>query len=69
MDIFDKLEKIRRKPEHIRLRYVWGAVAVCMFFLVFVWIFSLKVNISKINFGSDTVSGHPGENYNDNDNE
>jgi hypothetical protein len=42
MNIERKLEEIRQKPEHIRMRYVWGAVAVCMFLVILIWIFSFK---------------------------
>ena len=42
MNINRKLEEIRQKPEHIRMRYVWGAVAVSMFLIILIWIFSFK---------------------------
>ena len=37
-----KIEEIRKKPEYQRVRYVWLAVAVIMFFLIILWIFSVK---------------------------
>lgn len=42
MGIYDKLEEIRKKPEHIRLRYVWLMVAISMAFILIIWIISLK---------------------------
>jgi hypothetical protein len=42
IDISRKLDEIREKPEHIRLRYVWGAVTVSMILVVIIWIFSMK---------------------------
>lgn len=42
MNIHKKLEEIRRQPEHIRLRYVYGALAVSMFFILIIWLFSVK---------------------------
>ncbi len=39
--ISNRIEDIRRQPEHIRLKYAWGAVAFSMFFIVAIWIFSL----------------------------
>lgn len=42
MSIQDKIEEIRRQPEHIRLRWVWILTAVSMLFVIIVWIFSLK---------------------------
>jgi hypothetical protein len=38
----DKVEEIRKKPENIRMRYVWFFVAVSMFFVIILWIFSLQ---------------------------
>ena len=42
MSLQNKIEEIRRKPEHIRLRYVWALVAISMFFIIIIWFFSLK---------------------------
>ena len=42
MNIYDKLEQIRSKPEHIRMRYVWLAVFIFMVFVLIIWIFSIK---------------------------
>lgn len=44
MSIADKIEEIRQKPEHIRMRYVWVMVAISMFFIIAIWFFSLKAN-------------------------
>jgi hypothetical protein len=56
--MFDKIEKkiyeIRRQPEHIRLRYVWGAVALSMIFVIFIWIMSVKINFLKVQSDADT---------------
>jgi len=42
MNLTEKIENIRQKPEHIRLRYVWFLVVLCMTFILIIWIFSLK---------------------------
>jgi len=42
MDINKKIEEIRQKPEHERVRYVWGMVAISMFFIIVLWVVSLK---------------------------
>jgi hypothetical protein len=42
MNLAKKIEEIRQKPEHIRLRYVWFLVVLCMTFVFIIWIFSLK---------------------------
>ncbi len=44
MGLLEKIEEIRQKPEHIRLRYVWVMVAISMVFILFIWIMSLKAN-------------------------
>ncbi len=49
MGIHKKIEEIRQKPEHQRVRYVWMAVAICMFFLVILWIFSVKDLFNREN--------------------
>lgn len=40
--IIQKIEHIRSLPEHIRLRYTLVAVAICMIFVIGVWILTLK---------------------------
>jgi hypothetical protein len=42
MNINRKLDEIRKQPEHIRIRYVWLMVAVSMFLIILIWIFSFK---------------------------
>ena len=45
MNLYDKIEEIRRKPEHIRVRYVWACVAVSMFMVLAIWALSIKSKI------------------------
>jgi hypothetical protein len=47
MNLQRKLEEIRRKPAHIRLRYTYAAVAISMFFILVLWFFSLSDSIKK----------------------
>jgi hypothetical protein len=42
MNIYNKLEEIREKPEHIRMRYVWLCVVVSMLFVLAIWVFSFQ---------------------------
>lgn len=49
MSLDKKLENIRQKPEHIRKRYVWASVILCMFFVLMIWFFSIKTNFSSTN--------------------
>jgi heme exporter protein D len=48
MEIQRKIEEIRRKPEHIRIRYVWGCVGVSMGVIVVLWLFSLRAAFQDI---------------------
>lgn len=54
VNIEKKIEEIRQKPEHIRLRYVYSMVAVSMVIILFIWFISLKVNFT--DFGSSVDS-------------
>jgi hypothetical protein len=42
MNFEDKIEEIRKKPEHIRLRWAWGLTAVCMLLVIFIWFLSIR---------------------------
>ncbi len=39
--LLEKIEAIRREPEHIRMRYVMLSVLVSMVFVVILWVFSV----------------------------
>jgi hypothetical protein len=47
--IIGKIEHIRTLPEHIRLRYMMGMVAVCMIFIIGIWILTIKQGFSNIS--------------------
>ncbi|XLQ20563.1 MAG: hypothetical protein ACKUBY_02145 [Candidatus Moraniibacteriota bacterium] len=51
--MFDKIEKkveeVRQQPEEIRIRYVWGSVAITMFFVIFIWLLSMKINFLQVS--------------------
>ncbi len=42
-----KIEEIRQKPEHVRVWYAWAGVFVVMFFVILIWIFTLRENLSR----------------------
>lgn len=42
MNIFNKIEEIREKPEHIRVRWVWIMTVIFMFFVVSIWMLSIS---------------------------
>lgn len=51
--MFERIEKkilnIRQQPEAVRMRYLLLCLGVTMFFVVIIWIFSLKESISSIS--------------------
>ena len=50
-----KIKEIRSKPEHIRERYVWVAVGICMALVFSVWLASLNISL-KGNDSARSVS-------------
>lgn len=48
MSIQDKIDQIRQKPEHIRLRYAWMFTAIAMIFIIAIWFFSLSTKGDQI---------------------
>ncbi|NTW27639.1 MAG: hypothetical protein HGA36_04900 [Candidatus Moranbacteria bacterium] len=55
MKLSEKIEQIRREPENVRIRYVWGSVAVSMFFIVAIWIFSIGSLFQKDETQADSA--------------
>jgi len=47
MSIYDKLEEIRKKPEHVRMRFVWAMVTLSMIFVLVIWAISMKADQKK----------------------
>ena len=56
--MFDYLEKqivlIRKKPEHVRLRYMWGSLVISMLFIVCIWLLSVRINLLKARSDNST---------------
>lgn len=42
MNLSDKIEEIRQKPEGQRIIYVWSLVAISMVVVISIWLFSFK---------------------------
>lgn len=42
MSISSKIEQIRRQPENIRLRWVWGLTATFMALILLIWLLNIK---------------------------
>ena len=41
MPLIDFIEKLQKKPRYVRVQVMWVAVAVCMFFIFALWLWSL----------------------------
>lgn len=41
------IARIRKQPEHIRMRWVWICVAISMALIFFIWVLSLKVSLRE----------------------
>ncbi|HPN96874.1 MAG TPA: hypothetical protein PLK35_03845 [Candidatus Moranbacteria bacterium] len=41
MNIKDKIEEIKQKPEHVRIRYAWGLSFFCTLIIVIIWLITL----------------------------
>jgi hypothetical protein len=49
INIWEKIEWVREQPEHIRMRYVIGCLAVSMTFVIGIWLLSLKESFGNIS--------------------
>lgn len=56
MGLYEKIEEIRRQPEHIRMRYVWLMVTISMIFVLIIWIVSFKTGTDKDALLPDDVT-------------
>lgn len=43
-----KIEFIRQQPEPVRMRYLFLCLSIAMFFIVVIWLFSLKESVTEI---------------------
>jgi len=53
MNISEKIAAIRREPQHVRLRYVWGCVAFSMMIILTLWFFSIAAMFKKGDSSAD----------------
>ena len=49
MNILNKIEEIRKQPEHVRLRWAWGLTVIGMAVIIIIWMISLSAQISSMN--------------------
>ena len=42
LDLWGKVEHIRKQPEDVRMRYVFGCLVVSMAFILGIWVLSVK---------------------------
>lgn len=65
MDIAKKIEEIKSKPEHIRLRYVWFFVFLSMILVLFIWFFSMKMQMMQFTGSNSNITTDLGTTMND----
>lgn len=49
VNLAQKIEEIRKQPDHVRERYVWGCVIASMTLILTIWFFSLVAMFKKDN--------------------
>lgn len=49
--LWEKIESIRKQPEHIRMRYVVGCLVVSMLFILGIWLLSVGESFRNISRG------------------
>lgn len=53
--IWEKIEYVRRQPEHIRMRYLLGCLSVSMLFILVIWILTLHESFTAISKDAPNV--------------
>ncbi len=48
MGLSQKIDEIRKKPEHIRMRYVFASVLIAMIFIFLIWVFSVRESFKEL---------------------
>lgn len=56
MSFVDNIEKLHKKPDHIKRRILFVGVFVMMFVIVFVWVSTLKVTLGDNNKKENNIS-------------
>ena len=46
MSLIDFIEKLQKKPRHVRFQIMWAVVIVCMVFILIGWLWSLGNTIN-----------------------
>jgi hypothetical protein len=49
MRLEEKIEAIRRQPDQVRLRWVWGSVIISMLIIFIIWLFSINLMFKNGN--------------------
>lgn len=56
VNLSEKIEEIRKKPESVRVKYVWGCVAASMLLVITIWFFSIAAMLKKDTPKTETDS-------------
>jgi predicted PurR-regulated permease PerM len=55
VSLVDFIQKIQRKPRYVRIQILWLAVFICMFFIVSLWLVSLKHSLPTVTQKTETM--------------
>lgn len=65
MNLQNKIDEIRRKPEHIRIRYAWGSAIFLTLVVVIIWVVSLATQDSRSKDNNPLFSPQEMQSFND----
>ncbi len=61
MGLIEKIEEIRKKPDNVKLRYVWLFVIICMVLIISIWLLSVRADISESSLKNKNSSREKSE--------
>lgn len=61
MGLIEKIEEIRKKPDHVKLRYVWLFVIICMALIISIWLLSVRADIGESSLKNKNSSREKSE--------
>lgn len=61
MSLINFIEKLQKKPKHIRTQIMWLCVSVCMIVVVGIWLITLKHSFSNVAGDDGTIEEVSGQ--------
>ncbi len=63
MSLINYIEKLQKKPKHIRTQIMWICVIICMAIVVGIWLITLEYSLPSVT-GNDEVIKEVGGQFN-----